>query len=439
MKHIYIFVVAFLCCTIGLFAQSSRLKSENYSPKLIMPFNVISAFENAENRELNLNSYFDDPGNSDAVVYEILSNSNDFVATAIISRDSILVIDFLKAGQTNIIIKATSNDQSITEKMVVGVQPRIEGDYVISDFENFELEPNTFWNGSDGADGFVSGVAQFQNDNSGWGWTGWAFSNMSDVKTAGYENQYSAITGAGFNSSSNGMNYGIGYVSSDWNTNQPIPLPVLFSDKRSHLVQGLYITNSTYAALSMEHGDSFAKKFGGEDGNDPDYLKIFVWGVKNGLETDTIEYYLADYRFEDNSKDYIIKTWQWLELSSLGEIDSLLFSIASSDVGDYGINTPTYFNIDNIYLVRNTTQVETVNNSLSIKVYPNPTSDKLWIESPAAEELNVRIYNLSGSLVYNNPNHFSRNAINLSEFSNGTYILKIGTLSENNVVKIIKR
>ena len=128
-----------------------------------------------------------------------------------------------------------------------------------------------------------------------------------------------------------------------------------------------------------------------------------------------------------------------MELSSLGEIDTLLFSIASSDVGDYGINTPTYFNIDNIYVAPNITQIETVNNSQSIKVYPNPTSDKLWIESPAAEKLNVRIYNLSGSLVYNNPDHFSSNAIALSEFSNGTYILKIGTELENNVVKIIKK
>ena len=45
----------------------------------------------------------------------------------------------------------------------------------------------------------------------------------------------------------------------------------------------------------MKTGDQFAKKFGGEDGNDPDYFKLLVWGEKeNGTETDTVEFFLAE-------------------------------------------------------------------------------------------------------------------------------------------------
>lgn len=274
MKHIYLFLVAFLCCSNGLFAQSN----------------------------------------------------------------------------------ASSTIPSSAEKFVAGDPPPVNSDYLVSDFENLILEPDSYWDGSDGSGSFTSGAVTFGNNNSGWGWTGWAYSNISDNTTPGYNNQYSAITGAGFDTTNTGMNYGVAYISTDWDTYQPLPLPLSFSDKQSHAIEGLYLTNSTYAALSMEHGDDFAKKFGGEDGNDPDYLKILVWGVKDGLKTDTIEYYLADYRFEDNSKDYIVKTWQWLDLSSLGKVDTLLFSIASSDVGDFGINTPTYFNIDNIYVVPNSTR-----------------------------------------------------------------------------------
>ncbi len=274
MKHIYLFLVAFLCCSNGLFAQSN----------------------------------------------------------------------------------ASSTIPSSAEKFVAGDPPPVNSDYLVSDFENLILEPDSYWDGSDGSGSFTSGAVTFGNNNSGWGWTGWAYSNISDNTTPGYNNQYSAITGAGFDTTNTGMNYGVAYISTDWDTYQPLPLPLSFSDKQSHAIEGLYLTNSTYAALSMEHGDDFAKKFGGEDGNDPDYLKILVWGVKDGLKTDTIEYYLADYRFEDNSKDYIVKTWQWLDLSSLGKVDTLLFSTASSDVGDFGINTPTYFNIDNIYVVPNSTR-----------------------------------------------------------------------------------
>ncbi len=80
-----------------------------------------------------------------------------------------------------------------------------------------------------------------------------------------------------------------------------------------------------------------AKQFGGADGTDPDYFKLLIWGFGGTASTDTIEYYLADYRFEENEKDYIIKTWQWVDLSSLGRVDSLMFGLESSDNGDWGM------------------------------------------------------------------------------------------------------
>ena len=156
-------------------------------------------------------------------------------------------------------------------------------DVIVSDFENLAIEPESYWNGADGSGGVTSGLVQFYNSyNADWGtWADWACSNTSDTVTAGYTNQFSAITGSGFDTlSSGGSNYGVGYISSDWATFQAIPLPITFSDNAPHVVNGLYVTNSTYAALSMENGDDFAKKFGGETGNDPDFLKLRIWGKK---------------------------------------------------------------------------------------------------------------------------------------------------------------
>ena len=298
---------------------------------------------------IDLSSHFS-TDDANVLTYEVVSNSNSSVALAFVDNKN-LEINFVAPGQTRISVKATSFGLSVADTFYVGVHPDINGDYVVSDFENLSLDPNSYWNGSDGSGGFVSGAAKFHNSNSGFTWDGWAYSNMADNTTASWSNQYSAITGAGVDTlQSKGKNYGVGYISSDWNTYKPIPLVLNFQKKVAQEVKGLFVTNSTYAALSMEKGDDFAKKFGGVDGNDPDWYKLSVWGLKNGNKTDTINFYLADYRFSDNSKDYVINTWQWLELSSLGSVDSLMFSVSSSDVGMFGINTPLYFNVDNIYM-----------------------------------------------------------------------------------------
>ena len=72
----------------------------------------------------------------------------------------------------------------------------------------------------------------------------------------------------------------------------------------------------------------------------------------DGIITDDIEFYLADFRFDDNSQDYIIDTWTAVDLSILGQVKTIEFSVSSSDTGDYGINTPTYFAIDGIAIDR---------------------------------------------------------------------------------------
>jgi hypothetical protein len=61
-----------------------------------------------------------------------------------------------------------------------------------------------------------------------------------------------------------------------------------------------------------------------------------------------LDYYLADYRFENNQQDYILDSWKWIDLLLLGEISALRFSLSSSDVGAWGMNTPAYFCVDQI-------------------------------------------------------------------------------------------
>jgi hypothetical protein len=98
----------------------------------------------------------------------------------------------------------------------------------------------------------------------------------------------------------------------------------------------------------MRDGDQFAKKFGGVSGDDADWFKLTVTGWLNGqAKNDTVNFMLADYTFADNSQDYILNEWTWLDLQVLGNVDSLQFSLSSSDAGQWGMNTPAYFVLDN--------------------------------------------------------------------------------------------
>ena len=210
----------------------------------------------------------------------------------------------------------------------------------VADFENLTLPTDTFWDGSDLSGGFSSGNAYFLNDYSTAfsSWSGFTHSNVTDTITPGYLNQYAAITGSGYAGSAN-------YAIADEYGNAKVKLTGNASGK---LVKGFYITNTTYAYLSLKNGDQFAKKFGGATGTDPDWFRLTALGWLNGaMKQQSVEFYLADFRSADSTQDYIIKDWTWFDLQPLGDIDSLVFQLASSDTASGFMNTPAYFALDN--------------------------------------------------------------------------------------------
>lgn len=202
-----------------------------------------------------------------------------------------------------------------------------------------------FYNGSDGAGGFTSRGASFVNYyNSGWGsWSGWAYSTTADSVTGGFTNQYSAYPGT----TAPGAAYGIAYVSS-YDGATTIELPVGIDTPLS-----LTLANTTYAYESMLNGDGFAKKFGGATGDDADWFLLTITGRDAfGSSLGNVEVYLADYRFENNDLDYILTGWTDVDLSDLGMgVRTLEFTLSSSDTGDFGMNTPSYFALAGITAV----------------------------------------------------------------------------------------
>ena len=290
-----------------------------------------------------------------------------------------------------------------------------------SDFENLALAPNSYWIGAtsnptvSSSSTFTSGNAIFPNTYNGsfggyWE-SGWAYSNMKDSTTAGYMNQYSARTGVGYNGSANYAIAQGGFI------NIVLRLNTVAKGKQ---VDGFYVTNSTFAAISMRDGDQIAKKFGGTTGNDPDWFKLKITKYLGGtLQTnDTVVFYLADFRFPNNSQDYIIKTWQYVNLKPLGNVDSLLFVLSSSDNNSFGMKTPNYFCMDNFKTLNTVAagiEDATSNNSV-ISVYPNPAKDIIYVNSKNNIS-SVEIRNQLGEVVLST----TENAIHIGSLANGLY------------------
>ena len=211
----------------------------------------------------------------------------------------------------------------------------------VATFENLTLAPESYWNGSDLGGGFADGNGYFVNsyDTAYFSWSGFGYSNVTDDTTVGWSNQYGNISGSGYSGSAN-------YVVANGYGDMKIQLTG--NAAGGTYVKGTYINNSTYSYYSMRDGDQFAKKFGGVSGDDADWFKLTVTGWLNGqAKNDTVNFMLADFTFTDNSQDYILNEWTWLDLQVLGNVDSLQFSLSSSDAGQWGMNTPAYFVLDN--------------------------------------------------------------------------------------------
>ncbi len=207
-------------------------------------------------------------------------------------------------------------------------------------FQDLSLDENSFWNGSSGAhggEGFSSRGARFNNqftDEFGFdSWSGWAYSTVLDQETPGFGNQYASIAGLG--TGANGI-YGVAYLDSFTPVFPRIDLP------DGHYPVELTVTNTTYAYFAMLEGDGFSKQFSVED---QDWFRLDIRGLDvEGNQTGIVPFYLADFRFESADDAFIIDEWTSVQLSALGEeTRSLEFALSSSDVGDFGMNTPAYF------------------------------------------------------------------------------------------------
>lgn len=102
----------------------------------------------------------------------------------------------------------------------------------------------------------------------------------------------------------------------------------------------VYVNNSSYTYYTILEGDTWAKKFDAGD-----YLKLIAHGVRADGSESTASFYLADCSGE-NRDEWFVNEWTKFDLSSLGEVTDVYFTMESTDVGQWGMNTPAFFCLD---------------------------------------------------------------------------------------------
>jgi hypothetical protein len=298
-------------------------------------------------------------------------------------------------------------------------------------FEELTLAPDTFWDGADlSATGFESGGLYFPtyyNSEFSYWEGGVAYSNVTDSITSGYGNLYASKAGKGANNSSN---YAVAYNSGGFKISSNLGYPITYLK--------LNISNGTYAYNSMRDGDAFAKKFGGVTGNDSDYFYVTFKGFLNGNpKTSAVQHYLADYRFQDNSLDYIQRGWQEIDLGALGDVDSVAFEFSSSDSGEFGINTPLQFCLDNITFATYINGIANNHNSSPFSVFPNPSNGTITLYNPNNTIEKLEILDTAGRVVFSNSSITSNQSINIETLSNGVYFTRFTSLLNSYTNKFI--
>ncbi|MEM8525177.1 MAG: DUF4465 domain-containing protein [Bacteroidota bacterium] len=289
-----------------------------------------------------------------------------------------------------------------------------------TDFETFDLSAGEFLNGSDNSGGFEADNVFLPNTFTVFPefttWSGWSISADTNTTMPGFMNQYSAITGSGFEESTT-------YAVSFSGTN----LLELRGEAAGKVVDGMYVTNGTYPYLSMRDGDGFAKKFGGLTGDDPDFFLLTIKKYFEGeLSADSINFYLADYRFEDNSQDYIVDEWTYIDLTALGNADSLQFTLTSTDVGQFGMNTPAYFCMDNFTTKDQATFTRAPKLELNLNIFPNPTADYLNFNWQQHQGI-VQVIDLQGRILLEQILQKGNNQIDANSLVRGIYHLQFVT------------
>ena len=217
-------------------------------------------------------------------------------------------------------------------------------------FEDIAVNADGYQNDFGEESAFEAGGFTFNNNYfPEWSyWSGIAVSGRTATTFTSYElDQFNSCVGEGVNGS---KQFAVVYPQGE---------TIDVNDPAGKQISGFYVTNNAWVVDAILNGDgmtpgAFTKG---------DFLALSIIGTHPDETTETITYYLAYYRSENEADHYYVKDWQWVDLSALGVVESITFRMESSRNNDWGMTTPGYFCMDDFNGKYNGTPSGIENNS----------------------------------------------------------------------------
>lgn len=213
----------------------------------------------------------------------------------------------------------------------------LHGEVMTATFEEEQLPSEQPYNQKQS---FGSGSFAFSNGYNPQydSWNGFALAASTDtLYTGDLKQQYNNVVGGGQALEGKSAQYAVAYCPGDypeWGMYNPT-VTVMPDNDRTVQLDGIYLTNTAWVKSFATEGDKNFNRPAFEEGS----FFIVVITADNGKK---VEVPLIDYR---EKKREIVNEWKWVDLSSLGAVKMLTFSILSSD--SYA---PSYFALDNLHI-----------------------------------------------------------------------------------------
>jgi len=131
-----------------------------------------------------------------------------------------------------------------------------------------------------------------------------------------------------------------------------------------------------------------------------------------------------------------------VELAAINTGGIMIWELAQDRFDEYSLLSAIHSKFNSLGytttgLCGNTVLVETISES-GLKVYPNPATKNLYIESQLEIEINVSIFNILGERLNISPQkQFNKLVLNVSGLKEGIYILKMESPYLNQTKKIV--
>lgn len=245
-------------------------------------------------------------------------------------------------------------------------------------------------------------------------WDGFTYCTSGDSTDYGAEgssegwisNQWGCMAGGGIKTDSQGhvlfdengnvrVQQGNPYLVAYWGywvetqENGDPCLQINFTDNLPHKAIGVYICNHPWPYYGNIHGDGFASPFTQEG----DHFKLIAHGLNaQGEDIGTT----ASIMLAEFTNGQLIQSpyWQWMDLSALGTVNAIYFTMESTDMSsivELGPNTAVYFCLDRLQVLEYA-QVTAPPRPNGLSTTPTETSIELqWDSTATALSYNVFI------------------------------------------------